>query len=411
MYLISRFTQLFMLISLLPSAFAQDWNQWRGPNRDGQAQGFVAPKTWPAQLQQKWKVNVGIGHASPVIAGKRIYLHSRQAEREVISCLDLETGKLLWQDGYAVAYTMNSAATGHGKGPKSTPIVSLGKLYTLGITGVLSCHDAASGKLRWRKEFGQRFKETAPDFGTSMSPMIDRGLLIAHVGGKDSGGLIAFDAETGAEKWAWAADGPGYASPIIVDLVGKRQIITQSQHSIISVWADNGYPLWKIPFDTAYEQNIVTPMVWKDLLIFSGIGKGVFAIRPAWRNNAWATDKVWHNEEVSMYMNSPLLSGDLLFGLSHKQKGQYFCLDLNSGKTLWTGDGRQGENAAMVMAGTTLFSLTNDADLMVSTVSSKGPSQIKRYHVADSPTWAHPVIVGNRILVKDEKTLALLVIP
>ena len=411
MLLNARLIQFAFLFLLLHPASAQDWNQWRGPNRDGQAQGFVAPKTWPTQLQQKWKVPVGIGHASPVVAGKRVYLHARQEEREVVLCLDLESGKTLWQDSYAVAYTMNPAATGHGKGPKSTPIVSNGKLYTLGITGVLSCYDTASGKLRWRKEFSKRFKETAPDFGTAMSPMIDRGLLIAHVGGKDSGGLIAFDAETGTEKWAWTGDGPGYASPIIVDLVGKRQIITQSQKHLVSIWADNGYLLWKIPFDTEYVQNIVTPIVWKDMMIFSGIGKGVFAIRPTWRNNTWATDKVWHNEEVAMYMNAPLLSGDLLFGMSHKQKGQFFCLDLNTGKTRWTGDGRQGENAAMVMAGNTLFSLTNDADLIVSNVSSKGPSQIKRYHVADSPTWSHPVIAGNRILIKDEKSLALLVVP
>lgn len=411
MILMARFIQLTIFVLLLQSAFAQDWNQWRGSNRAGQAQGFVAPKAWPAQLQQPWKVNVGIGHASPVVAGKRVYLHARQGEREVISCLELETGKVLWQDGYAAPYTMNPAATGHGKGPKSTPIVSNGKLYTLGITGVLSCYETASGRLRWRKEFSKRFKTTAPEFGTAMSPMVYQGLLLAHVGGNDSGGLIAFDAETGTEKWAWTGDGPGYASPIVVDLVGKRQIITQSQHNIISLWADNGYPLWKIPFDTAYEQNIVTPIQWKDLVIFSGIGKGVFAIRPGWRNNTWATDQVWHNNDVSMYMNSPLISGDLLFGMSHKQKGLFFCLDLNTGKTLWTGDGRQGENAAMVMAGNTLFSLTNDADLLVSTVSSKGPSLIKRYHVADSPTWAHPVIVGNRILIKDEKTLALWLVP
>lgn len=411
MILLNRILAFVFVVLLVPAVFAQDWNQWRGPNRDGQVQGFAAPKTWPAELQQKWKVNVGIGHASPVVAGKRVYLHARQDEREVVLCLDLDTGKVLWQDGYAVAYTMNPAATGHGKGPKSTPMTSNGKLYTLGITGVLSSYDATSGKLRWRKEFGKRFKEIAPDFGTAMSPMVDRGLLIVHVGGSDSGGLLALDAETGAEKWAWTGDGPGYASPIVVDMVGKRQIITQSQKHIVSIWADNGFPLWKIPFDTAYVQNIVTPIVWKDLLIFSGIDKGVFAIRPAWRNNTWATDKVWHNNQVSMYMNSPLISGDWLFGLSHKQKGQFFCLDLNTGKTLWTGDGRQGENAAMVMAGTTMFALTNDADLVVSTVSSKGPSLLKRYHVADSPTWAHPVIVGNRLLIKDEKALALWVMP
>ncbi len=401
-----RTVRFLIFILLLQPVFAQDWTQWRGPNRDGQVQGFVAPKTWPEKLTQRWKVPVGIGHATPVVVGKRVYLHTRQDERETVLCLDLESGKTLWQDGYAAAYTMNSAATGHGKGPKSTPVVSNGKLYTLGITGILSCYDTASGKLRWRKEFSKRFKETAPDFGTAMSPLVDRGLVIAHVGGSNSGGLLAFDAESGAEKWAWTGDGPGYASPIVVDLVGKRQIITQSQKQIVSIWADNGHPLWTIPFETAYVQNIVTPIQWNDTIIFSGLGKGVFAIRPGWRNNAWVTDKVWHNNDVAMYMNSPLISGNWLFGLSHKQKGQFFCLDLATGKTLWAGDGRQGENAALVMAGNVLFSLTEGADLLISNVSSKGPNLLKRYDVADSPTWAHPVVVGNRILIKDEKTLA-----
>jgi len=390
------------------SALAQDWTQWRGANRDGVIAGFTAPKTWPEQLKSKWKITVGAGHASPLIVGNRVYQHSRQGENEIVSAFDLETGKTLWQDSYPVAYTMNSAATGHGKGPKSTPLVSNGKLYTLGITGVFSCYDLAKGKLAWRKDFGQRFGEKAPDFGTAMSPMVDRGLVILHAGGNSKGGLVALDAATGNEKWAWTADGPGYASPIAVEIAGKRQIVTQSRQNIIGIWADNGALLWKIPFDTEYVQNIVTPVVYNDLLIFSGINKGVFAVRVGWRDNKWVTDTVWHNKEVAMYMNSPVVSGNLLFGMSHKNKGQFFCLDLTSGKTLWTGDPRQGENAAMLIAGNTIFSLTNDAELIITSATNKAASVLKKYKVADSATWAHPAISGKRILIKDENSLALL---
>jgi len=221
--------------------------------------------------------------------------------------------------------------------------------------------------------------------------------------------MVAMDAATGAEKWTWTEDGPGYASPIIVEIAGKRQVVTQSQKYIVGIWADNGSLLWKIPFETEYVQNIVTPVVYNDTLIFSGINKGVFAVRVGWKENKWATETIWHNKEVGMYMNSPVLTGNLLFGMSHKNKGQFFCLDLaNGGKTLWTGDPRQGENAAMLVAGNTLFALTNDAELIVTSTATKGATLIKKYKVADSPTWAHPAIVGKRILVKDETSLALL---
>ncbi|MEP7338808.1 MAG: PQQ-binding-like beta-propeller repeat protein [Acidobacteriota bacterium] len=395
--------------ALMPAALAQDWTQWRGANRDGVVTGFIAPKAWPEQLRTKWKVAVGIGHSSPLVVGNRIYQHARQGENEIVSAFDLETGKRLWQDSYAVAYTMNPAATGHGKGPKSTPVFSDGKLYTLGITGIFSCYDAATGKQVWRKDFAQKFGAKAPLFGTAMSPVVDRGLVIVHAGGDDKGGMVAMDAATGAEKWTWAEDGPGYASPIIVEIAGKRQIITQSQKNIVGIWEDNGGLLWKIPFETEYVQNIVTPVAYNDLLIFSGINKGVFAVRVSWKNNKWATETVWHNKEVAMYMNSPVLADNLLFGMSHKNKGQFFCLDVaNGGKTLWTGDPRQGENAVMLIAGATLFALTNDAELIVTSTATKGATLIKKYKVADSATWAHPAIVGKRILVKDETSLALL---
>ncbi len=399
---------LFFLPFFSVFASAQDFSQWRGANRDGAVMGFVAPKVWPEQLKSKWKVQVGVGHASPLIVGQTVYLHSRQGENEVVAAYNLETGKTLWSDNYPVAYTMNPAATGHGKGPKSTPVASGGRLYTLGITGILSCYDLAKGKLAWRKDFGQRFGEKAPDFGTASSPLVDRGLVILHAGGDTKGGLAALDAVTGNEKWAWTQDGPAYASPIAVDIAGKRQIVTQSRQNIVGIWADNGALLWKIPFDTEYVQNIVTPVVYNDLLIFSGLNKGVFAVRVGWRDNKWATDTVWHNKEVSMYMNSPVLSGNLLFGLSHKNKGQFFCLDVANGKTLWTGDPRQGENAAMLIAGNVIFSLTNDAELIVTSAANKAATPLKKYKVADSATWAHPAISGKRILIKDENSLTLL---
>ena len=389
-------------------SFAQEWTGWRGPNRDGAVLSFSAPKTWPDQLKVKWKVPVGIGHSSPVVAGRTVYVFSRQDEQEVVSAIDLDSGKLLWKDSYATPYMMNPAATSHGKGPKSTPVLQGGKLYTLGISGILSCYDTKTGKIGWRKEFSKQFKATSPFYGVAMSPIVDNGLLIVHVGGHDAGALMAFNAETGELKWSWKGDGPGYASPIAVELNGIRQIVTQTQKFIIGISAASGELIWQIPFETEYSQNSVTPVAYKNTLIFSGIDKGTMAVKVIKRDGKWTTEQVWQNPQVSMYMNSPVVNGDYLFGLSHKRKGQFFCLDARTGETLWTSEGREGENAAMLSAGETLFLLTNDAELIVAKNNAKRFEPLKKYTVAVSPTWAHPAIIGNRILIKDASTLALL---
>jgi outer membrane protein assembly factor BamB len=406
-----RIAGMFVVLAVatvaVPGVFAQDWPQWRGPNRDGVAAGFRAPQAWPAELKLKWKVTVGEGHSSPVVVGKRVFIFTRQGEKETLTALELESGKVAWQDGYEAPYTMNSAAEAHGKGPKSTPVAAGGRIYTLGISGILSSYDAQTGKLRWRKEFSREFREGSPWYGTAMSPVVERGLLIAHVGGHDSGALVAFDADTGAVRWRWAGDGPGYASPIVVDVAGTRQVVTQSQENIIGVAAETGRLLWKLPFTTQYTQNSVTPLVYKDLLIFSGYGTRAFAVRLEKQGEAWKAVEAWRNQEVPMYMSSPVLSGNLLVGMTHRNRGQIFVLDAATGKTLWKGEGRAGENAALVLAGHTLLAQTTDGEIIVGTVSGKGLAPARRYRVADSPTWAHPAATGNRILVKDEKTLAV----
>lgn len=403
---ISALFLLFLILVGLP-AIGQDWQQWRGPNRDGSIAGFFPPKAWPEQITQKWRITVGEGHSSPIVVGGRVFLHSRQGEQEIVASYDLASGRQIWKDAYPVAYKMHPAATGHGKGPKSTPIAEVGRLFTLGITGTLSCYDMSNGQVKWRKDFASQFKQTSPLFGTAMSPLVDRGVLIAHLGGQHQGALVALDAATGTVKWSWTGDGPGYASPIIVELGGVRQVVTQSEQNVIGVAASTGELLWKIPFTTEYEQNIVSLVVAKDLLIFSGINKGLTALRPVKRGNLWEADQVWQNKEVSQYMNSPVLVGDTLFGFSHRNKGQYFSVDVKTGQTLWMGDGRQGENAALLVARDLLFSLNNDGELTVFPATSKQLSPIAKYKVADSPTWAHPVVLSSRILVKDLTNLTL----
>jgi outer membrane protein assembly factor BamB len=367
---------------------------------------FTEPATWPVELKRVWQVDVGTGHSSPVFAAGKVYQFSRQGEEEVVSCLDPASGRTLWRKSYPAPYRMNPAATGHGKGPKSTPIVSDGKIFTFGISGILSCYDATTGEQCWQKEFSSEYSNTSPLYGTAMSAMIDEGALIAHVGGDSGGALTAFDTNTGEVQWSWTGDGPGYSSPIIVELGGTRQIVTQSQEHIVGLDAATGELLWIIPFTTAYTQNSVTAVVYNGVLITSGLNKGTFALRVARSGGEWTTKRIWETNDVSMYMSSPVLVGDLMFGLSSLKKGQFFCLDPATGAVHWLSDPRQGDNAAILSAGKVLFFLTTEAKLIISKARDRYEI-LQQYTVADSPTWAHPVIIGNGVLIKDESTLAL----
>jgi outer membrane protein assembly factor BamB len=240
-----------------------------------------------------------------------------------------------------------------------------------------------------------------------MSPLVDRGLVIVHVGGEKQGALTAFDAATGAVKWAWNGDGPSYASPVVAELNGVRQIITLSQEHVISVSATDGQLLWRRPFSTEYAQNIIMPVIIGDMVIVAGYQKPTSAFRVARNGNQWTTADVWENPEISQFMANGVIVGDRLFGLSQRNSGQYFLLETKSGKTVWTGMPRQAENVAIVRAGDFVVSLEDDAELMVGRVSGSQFQELKRYTVADAATWAAPVLSGNRIFVKDTSTLAL----
>lgn len=397
----AAFVTCVTVVTLVTVA-AADWPQWRGLARDGVAAAFTPPATWPAQLTRRWKITVGAGHSSPVVSGNRVVVHSRVGPREIIAAYDLQSGKQLWQDGVDAPYTMNPAATGHGPGPKSTPSIADGRVFTLGISGIFSAHDLNSGKLLWRKTS----PKTPPEFGTATSPLVDGTQVIVFLGGQGSGALTSMDVATGAVKWQWAGDGPAYASPIIATFAGVRHVITQSQTKIVGVDARDGRLLWQLPLKTPYEQNSVTPLVTGDLLIYAGLENPTVAVRlTAGQGKGWSAQQVWSNDQVSMYMSSPAVSGNALFGLSTKNRGQFFAIDAATGKTLWVSKGREAENASIVRAGDYLLLATTNSELIVARANPARFEEIKRYSVAESAMWAHPAFTGRTIIVKDVDTL------
>lgn len=378
------------------AGIGRDWPQWRGPSRNG-ITPLTVPAKWPATLTKRWEAVVGAGHSSPVIAGDRVIVHTRHDEREVTRAIDLASGKILWQSESAAPYTMNPAARAHGPGPKSTPVIADGRVFTFGITGILTAHDLASGKVAWRADA----PAAPPEFGTAMSPIVDGGAVIVHLGAHDKGELAAFDAATGKVRWRWRGDGPAYASPVIATIGGVRQLVTQSENSLVGIDPASGTPLWSTPFTTSYDQNSVTPVVTGDVVIYSGLDRGTAAARIVRDGPRWTVAPLWKNDQVPMYMSSPVVIDGVLYGLSHRSRGQFFALDVATGRTLWTTPGREGENASIIGVPPLLLLSTTNAELIVARASATRLEELHRYRIAESAVWAHPALAARHIVVKD----------
>lgn len=387
-------------------AAAQDWTQWRGPGRDGVAALGEAPP-WPAELAKRWRIAVGSGQSSPVVAGDTLFVFSREREAEVARAVDLPTGRELWRRDYPAPYSVYPGAASFGGGPKSTPVLHDGRLFTLGIAGILTAFDAKDGRIVWQKDFKGRFEATAPPFGTSMSPLVVGGRLIVHAGGHDGGALIAFDPATGTEKWVLEGDGPSYSSPIVATFDGQEQVVIQVHRKILGVDPASGRALWSLPFVTPCDQNIVTPLRAGGLIVASSQETGTQGIRVARSGAGWTPVVAWHTRDVSMYMSSPVLANGSVVGLSQRKRGQYFALDPATGALQWTSEPGQGENAAFLVAGPSLLVLQGDGTLLVAPASASGFAPTHRYRVAESPTFAHPVPSKAGLLIKDEDGLSL----
>ena len=198
--------------------------------------GFTAPVAWPQKLAQQWKTTVGTGDATPALVGDKLYVFARQGADEITFCLDAAKGMVLWQDKYPANVTINGPAGGH-PGPRSSPAFADGKIVTLGAGGVLSCLDADTGKVVWRKDSGKDFSLAVPMFYISSSPMLVDGLCVAHLGGRGKGAVVAFDLNTGETKWKWEGDGPAYASPALMTVEGSKQLVEVTERSVVGlVW-------------------------------------------------------------------------------------------------------------------------------------------------------------------------------
>jgi outer membrane protein assembly factor BamB len=437
-------------------AFAQDWPQWRGANRDARATGFTSPKEWPKELTKKWSANVGDGVATPSLVGNKLFVFAMKDGKETIYCLDATTGKEIWQDGYKM-----SGADGGARGfagPRASPTVVDGKVITLGVRGTLSCLDANGDqpKVLW---YNEDYADSWPMFYTSSSPIVVDSLCVAQLGGDRDGVVAAFDLNTGKEKWKWEGDGPAYASPVVLDMNGQKVIVAVTNRYLVALSTD-GKELWK----TSYSQgryNAASPIISGDAIIIAGPSSGITAVKLVKKDDKFGTEELWKNRDNSVQFSTPVVRDGWLYGLSGLNS--LFCLSTTSGsdKTAWNaplggsaetgrprenqpqadrprgdapgtdrpreqaqdrgpggrggfgGGGRRGGGGggrgygSVVDAGSVLFALSPAGNLVVFEPNEKEFKQLASYKVAEGNTYAYPVVASNRIYIKDKDAVTL----
>lgn len=437
------FPRLFRFAVVAAAVFtltrADDWPQWLGPQRDGvwREKGILQkfPKDGPTV---RWRVPVGGGFSGPAVANARVFLTERKVKQgapgqanpfdrgridgiERVLCLDEKDGRVLWQHEYDCPYSISYAS-----GPRATPLVHDGKVYTLGAEGNLFAFDAETGKVIWSADFKDQFGIPTPLWGFSAHPLVDGNRLICLVGGKGST-VVAFDKNSGKEIWrALSAKEPGYAPPMIFNVQGKRQLIIWHPEGLNSLDPQNGHPYWTEKFETQQGLSVPTPQLWRNdhlfltsfyngsrLYKFEGDAPGVKLV--------WASKKASEKDTDNLHsiMSTPAIDGDYIYGVC--SYGQMRGMKAETGERVWetmavtSSDGKPQRwgNAFFIRNGDRYFVPNEKGDLIIARFSPSGYEEISRAHLLDptnpSPgrnvVWSYPAFANKSIYARNDSEL------
>jgi hypothetical protein len=325
----------------------------------------------------------------------------------------------VWSQRYDAPFQQDSNARDHGRGPYATPALAGGRLFTFGVTSVVSAWDADTGRLLWRRDYGREFEPGYPIFGVAISPLVWEGSCFVHVGymgwedrGRGKGAMVALDVADGRERWRWDEDGPSAgASPILARIGGQPHLVFKSQENIVGLDPQNGRELWRVPYKAVQDNTIVTPLFVGDVLVTSDWDMGLRAWRIEHGEGGWSARRLWETRAASIFTSSPVLvaAGGTaqVVGFSHFNRGQLFSLDPISGEVAWRGPARSGDHASLVEWGGDVLVFQQDGSLVVWRVARDGIRRMREYSLGRSGTWAHPAVAGNHVIVRDGERLAV----
>lgn len=422
-----------LLLLLSTVAMADDWPQWNGPERNGEWKESGILESIPADgLKVLWRADVAGGYSGPAVADGKVVVtdflkqsgdsgndpekRNELVGEERVHCFDAATGKLLWQVAEPCEYKISYPA-----GPRTTPTMDGGRVYTLGAEGRLQALNLADGKVVWKRELKTDYGIEAPIWGFCGHPLIDGDRLICLVGGQGSV-VVAFNKHTGEEIWrALEAKEPGYSPPVMISTPSGPQLVVWHSESIQGLDPATGEVYWSKPLKPNYGMAIMGPRQSGDLLFASGIGSvgALFKLAADGRD----AEVVWEGQkDTAIYCgnSTPILQDGVIYG-SDCQMGNFRAVDLATGKRLWetfvltTGGNRRESSgtAFLTRQGDRYWIFTEKGDLVLVRLSAEKFEELGRAHVIDptaeafgrSVAWTYPAFANRAMYVRNDKEL------
>ena len=401
---------------------ATDWPQWRGPNRDGlwQEKGIVQKFDSP-QLPIRWRVKIANGYSGPTVADGRVYVTDRltnPTQIERVHCFDAMTGESIWSHSYECKYK----GFAYRNGPRAAVTVNNNRAYSLGAMAHLFCFDAAKGDVLWSKDLYTEYKIKMPTWGIAAAPLIEDGLVIVQIGGRENACLVGFDKITGKEKGRALNDPASYSAPVVIEQAGKRVLVCWTGERIVGLNPLTGKLHWQHPFRASRTIDyIATPVFQNNYLFVSSFFDGSLMLKV--KPDRLAVEKVWRRkgpnerktESLHCCISTPLLQGDYIYGVD--SYGELRCLELQTGERIWENldavPKARWANIHIVRNQDKIWMFNERGELIISKLSPEGFHEISRTKLI-SPTrgqldrgvcWSHPAFAYKHVYARNDEEL------
>ena len=404
--------------------FAEDWPQWRGPNRDGVwNEKGVVEKFAAKELKPKWRVPIGPGYSGPTVAEGLVYVMDRQTKPnqiERVLCFDEATGKSQWTHQYDCQYK----GVGYEAGPRASVTIDSGKAYSLGSMGHLFCLDAKTGEEVWSKDCNAVYEIEMPIWGVTASPLIYQDLVIVHIGGRGGACVVALDKNTGKEVWKALDDRGQYSSPVLVKHGDAELVIVWTGDSIAGLDPGTGKVQWReIWKPRNMPIGVSTPVVDKDRVLFVSFYDGTTLLKLS--DDLAAAQKLWqrvgaserNTDALQGIISTPIILGDYIYGVD--SYGELRCLDLKTGERIWEDltavPKARWSTIHFVRNGDKVWMFNERGELMIARLSPTGYEEISRTKIISPTTaqlnqrggvvWTHPAFANKCIFIRNDEEL------
>ncbi len=393
-----RLACLVVCVLILPSASAE-WDQWRGPNRDGKSPESGLLAEWPdAGPERVWIIeSLGAGYSSLAVSDGTLFTQGVKRGKQFLIALDAETGEIVWETEHGKPYS-----NGRGDGPRGTPTVDGDRIYALGGDGNLICADSSTGAKIWERHLLKTYGGRNIKWGISESPLVDGDRLIVNAGGPGAS-IVALNKATGKEIWKTQSDEAGYSSAVPADIDGVRQYILFTGEAAVGVLATNGELLWRYTPVSNTTANVATPVVRDNLAFFSSsYGTGCALLRLENANGSTTASEVYFNRDMRNHYSTAVLLGEHLYGFSG---AILTAMKFETGEVAWRD--RSVGKGQVIHADGRFYILSEDGVVGLVDPDPGEYREISRFEIErrDFPTWTLPVIAGGKLYLRDQDRL------